>query len=156
MARHLGDLTLPPEVVSVTLARHFVRDRLTALGVQEALDDAQLGVCELVANAVKHARTSLVLALTADDETLTVSVADGQRELASQVQREALAESGRGLRIVAAIASEWGVDQHDGGKTMWFRVPLRRAGSSAPVVQLHALHRGLGHETQFPQRSSSG
>ncbi|MGN6299649.1 MAG: ATP-binding protein [Angustibacter sp.] len=163
MTERIGELSLPPEVVSVTRARHYVRDTLTALGVPDCADDAQLAVSELIANAVKHARTPLVLELTADDEHLTVTVADGERELASQVQQHALAESGRGLRIVAAIASEWGVEPREGGKALWFRLPLRKTRGRAPVVQLHssgAEQHARSAETtgrnQPSSRSSSG
>lgn len=154
MSERLGELALPPEVVSVTRARHYLRETLLAHGVQECVDDAELAVSELVANAVKHACTPLLLAMSVDDDQLTVSVADGHRELAAQVQREPLAESGRGLRIVAAVASAWGLDQHDDGKTLWFRLPLRRGRSSAPVVQLrqHQQAPGVSRAT----RSSSG
>lgn len=153
MSERLGELALPPDVVSVTRARHYVRETLLRHGVQECVDDAELAVTELVANAVKHACTPLVLALSVADDQLTVSVADGHRELASQVQREPLAESGRGLRIVGAIASAWGIDQHDEGKTLWFRLPLRGGRSSAPVVQLRQHPQSPGVRRA---RSSSG
>ena len=32
------------------------------------------------------------------------------------------AESGRGLRIVAALARRWGTDPCEAGKTVWFEV----------------------------------
>jgi hypothetical protein len=38
-------------------------------------------------------------------------------------------ESGRGLAIVDALASRWGVDRFEGGKSVWFEVPrLDQAG----------------------------
>lgn len=138
MSERIGELALPPDLASVTRARHYVRDTLATFGVPDCADDAQLAVSELIANAVKHARTPLMLELTADDDHLTVTVADGERELAAQVQQHALAESGRGLRIVAAVASEWGVEPRDGGKALWFRLPLRKPRGRAPVLQLHA------------------
>lgn len=163
MSRRIGELSLPPEVASVTRARHYVRDTLTAFGAPDCADDAQLAVSELIANAVKHARTPLVLELAADDDCLTVSVVDGERELASQVQQHELAESGRGLRIVAAVASEWGVEPRDEGKALWFRLPLRKPRGRAPVVQLHASgaeQRTRGVDTtdrgEPSSRSSSG
>lgn len=163
MTERIGELALPPDVASVTRARHYVRDTLTAFGVPDCADDAQLAVSELIANAVKHARTPLVLELTADADHLTVTVADGERELASQVQQHALAESGRGLRIVAAVASEWGVEPRDGGKALWFRLPLRKTRGRAPVVQLHShgaeqrAHTAQSADRDQPSsRSSSG
>ena len=137
MSHPIGRLALPPEVASVTRARHYVRDALAGIGAPDCADDAQLAVSELIANAVKHARTPVVLELARDDRHLTVTVADGERELASQVQQHALAESGRGLRIVAAVATEWGVERRDDGKALWFRLPLRKHLGRAPVVQLH-------------------
>ncbi|KQX66225.1 ATP-binding protein [Angustibacter sp. Root456] len=163
MSQPIGELSLPPEVTSVTRARHFVRDTLTKFGVPDCTDDAQLAVSELIANAVKHARTPLVLELTADDDHLTVTVIDGEPELTAQVQQHALAESGRGLRIVAAVAADWGMERRDDGKALWFRLPLRKPRGRAPVVQLRASRADQrshvaenAGRSQRSSRSSSG
>jgi anti-sigma regulatory factor (Ser/Thr protein kinase) len=38
------------------------------------------------------------------------------------------AESGRGLRLVQALASRWGVREDTWGRTIWFELDLRPAG----------------------------
>jgi hypothetical protein len=35
---------------------------------------------------------------------------------------ETAGERGRGLALVNALAACWGVDQHDGGKSVWFEL----------------------------------
>jgi hypothetical protein len=35
------------------------------------------------------------------------------------------ARSGRGLRLVGAVASDWGVETSPDGKTVWAELPLR-------------------------------
>lgn len=121
-----AELTLPCELRSVTVARHFVRDQLLRWRLERLVDDAELGVTELVANAVKHARTDLRLDMTVDTGA-TFSVTDGHPVLRSPVgpaHSDTLAESGRGLQIIAAIADDWGIRAMAEGKQVWFTLPL--------------------------------
>jgi anti-sigma regulatory factor (Ser/Thr protein kinase) len=125
-AARSAELTLRCELRSVTVARHFVRDQLLAWRLERLVEDAELGVTELVANAVKHARTDLRLELTVDAGA-TFSVTDGHPVLRSPVgpaHSDALAESGRGLQIIAAIADDWGIRAMAEGKQVWFTLPL--------------------------------
>jgi len=121
-----ADLTLSCELRSVTAARHFVRDLLLGWRLERLVEDAELGVTELVANAVKHARTELRLQVTVADG-VTFSVTDGHPALHSPVGpalSDALAESGRGLQIIAAVSCDWGVLALPEGKCIWFSLPL--------------------------------
>src|SRR4051794_34112508 len=125
-AARSADLTLRCELRSVTVARHFVRDQLLAWQLERLVEDAELGVTELVANAVKHARTDLRLQLTVAAGA-TFSVTDGHPVLRSPVgpaHSDSLAESGRGLQIIAAIADDWGIRALPQGKQVWFTLPL--------------------------------
>lgn len=129
---------LPCHPASVTRARHFVRDLLIEWGLARLADDAQLGTSELVANAVRHARTDLLLSV-ARGATVTVSIRDGDPRLRRPVSGEddALSESGRGLQIVAAISHDWGVVSAGGGKTVWFSLAMPdRATTDADVVSM--------------------
>ncbi|MFB7914646.1 ATP-binding protein [Streptomyces sp. NPDC056061] len=42
-------------------------------------------------------------------------------------------ESGRGLALVGALASRWGVDQGARGKTIWCELPLPRGWDDVPA-----------------------
>jgi anti-sigma regulatory factor (Ser/Thr protein kinase) len=117
-------LALPANATSPSRARTFVVRTLTEWGVP-AVDDAALVVSELVTNALLHARTSMVVALSEDGPgAVHLSVADGS--VAALRERHFSLESGtgRGLRLLDSIALEWGVDLRDDGKTVWCRLSV--------------------------------
>ena len=85
--------------------------------------DAQVVTSELVTNAVRHAFGPLALAILATTTNLHVEVSDGSPELpVADPTSHAHAEGGRGLAIVALLATQWGYRaREDGaGKTVWF------------------------------------
>jgi len=91
-----------------------------------ACDDAVALVSELATNAVIHARTPFTITVSRDGDTIRVGVHDRS---AVSPRRRAYgldATTGRGLRLVATIASNWGIDAEPGGKVVWFEV--RREG----------------------------
>jgi anti-sigma regulatory factor (Ser/Thr protein kinase) len=115
----------------VPVARRSAGKELSAWGV--APDDAAdvvLVVSELVTNAVRHGRVRgrlVELRMTCDDEkAVTVEVSDAGDRYPPVAQEPSpqgrLEESGRGLTLVAALATEWGVRGRTVGKTVWARV----------------------------------
>ena len=143
------ELHLPEALPSVTRARHFVRDVLLGWDLEALVDDAQLGTSELVANAVRHAGTDLVLTIRVDG-VVTISIHDGEPTLRRPVIADAgfLAENGRGLHIVAAIAQDWGITTATNGKVVWFNLALpQSAGDDADVLSM-ATHRKPGPATE--------
>lgn len=122
-------LELAGTLSSVTAGRHFVRDVLVTWSRPALVEDAELGASELVANAVRHARTGLVLTIT-DGDDVVIAVEDRHPGLRPAAGDEGLlAERGRGLHIVAAISDDWGIRVVEGGKIVWFS--LRPAGRSS-------------------------
>lgn len=107
---------------SVTAARRWVRTRLDDDGVDAAVvSDVELCVSELAANAVRHARTDFAVHLADDSHgRLNVSVEDLSTDQPERRSTTPLDTAGRGLAIVAAVSSSWGVDEHTGGKSVWF------------------------------------
>jgi anti-sigma regulatory factor (Ser/Thr protein kinase) len=157
MTTHVADLTLSCELRSVTVARHFVRDQLLTWRLERLVEDAELGVSELVANAVKHARTPLELSVVVGDRA-TFSVTDGHPVLRSPVgsaHSDALAESGRGLQIIAAIANDWGIRALPEGKRVWFSLPLPDLGTADATYYRLADHRAAGRSHR-PDISAAG
>ncbi|GAA3197784.1 ATP-binding protein [Dactylosporangium siamense] len=90
-------------------------------------DDTELLLCELVTNAVVHAGGVTAVRLGLDEETLRVTVCD--HVTAPPVTRHAApdADHGRGLALVEALATRWGVDraQPATGKCVWLELPTR-------------------------------
>ncbi|HEV7727096.1 MAG TPA: ATP-binding protein [Modestobacter sp.] len=103
-------------------ARRVVREVLSAWGGPQDHQDAGLLVTELVADVVDHVDgdASLGLEVALSDGWLRIAVADSSA--IRPVVRELSGEStrGRGLQLVAAMAERWGVEDHDGGKRVWF------------------------------------
>lgn len=116
--------TLLPEPRSCGLARNAVREFCRANGLTNLTDDAALLTSELVGNAVEHAGTPITLSAESHSGQLTVSVTDDNaaRAIFGNAERELLAERGRGLLVVDAIAIEWGTTRHGAGKSVWFRL----------------------------------
>lgn len=121
------------------LARRLVLHQLDAWGVphgSEASDTAAQLVAELAANAVTHGRVpGRDFEVTAEirDRTLRLAVSDARGELrppgpgAACAPMPPLAESGRGLLLVDALADRWGVlDRPLVGKTVMAELDLPR------------------------------
>jgi anti-sigma regulatory factor (Ser/Thr protein kinase) len=100
-------------------ARHHVADVLTRWGESAPLvEDAKLVVTELAANAVVHARSAFSVEVRRHQSTVRVSVRDAS-PVKPTLRHDEMAASGRGLRLVDAIAANWGVEIADDGKTVW-------------------------------------
>lgn len=136
------ELHLPEDLPSVTRARHFVRDVLVGWDLEALVDDAQLGTSELVANAIRHAGTDLVLTIRVDG-VVTIAIQDGEPELRRPVIADSdfLAENGRGLHIVAAISHDWGITTAANGKVVWFNLALPESAKDDADVLSMASHR---------------
>lgn len=113
-------------------ARGFVEQALSGLYrdpgvVAEARQDVEVIVSELVTNAVQAASASLAVELTVDAASVRLAVTDeaGGLPVASPITVDQ--PSGRGLAIVAALSSDWGVTPRADsavGKTVWARLTL--------------------------------
>jgi anti-sigma regulatory factor (Ser/Thr protein kinase) len=142
-------LHLPCRLSSVKLGRHFVRDVLAAAGLFELCDNAQLGTSELVANAVRHAGTDILLTVSLSS-IVTISIEDHHPELRRPMPPswDELGESGRGLHIVAAVSQDWGVRSITGGKVIWFTLKLPQAGApDADMLHIRAARAHPGQAT---------
>jgi anti-sigma regulatory factor (Ser/Thr protein kinase) len=101
-------------------ARHFMTDALVRWGYGGSfIEDAQLVVAELASNAVVHARSAFSVAARAEPSGVRIPVHDASSVTPTMRAADPLALSGRGLRLVAAIAADWGVDLTPDGKVVW-------------------------------------
>jgi anti-sigma regulatory factor (Ser/Thr protein kinase) len=103
----------------------FAREHLTAYLSGQHLDTliptAALLVSELVTNSVLHGAGPIELCARWAGETLRVDVAD--RGPGLPALRPAGDLDGRGLHIVEALSTRWGVSPFDdAGKTTWFEL----------------------------------
>lgn len=129
---------------SARSARTFVAALVTD---PEVRDTAALAVGELAANAIQHSRSGL----PGGTFTVYVEVADSDQGKAwtyvevtdqgggaiplDQHEFSADAIGGRGLRIVRALAAEWGVMSHRDGHRVWGRFDCDSASTGLAEMQ---------------------
>jgi anti-sigma regulatory factor (Ser/Thr protein kinase) len=108
-----------PEREAPAAARHFVAEVLERWGHSRALlEDAKLVVSELASNAVVHARSPFSVEIRPQGAAVLISVQDASHARPT-VRDSGMAASGRGLRLVDAIATNWGVEIAREGKIVW-------------------------------------
>lgn len=128
-------LALPADTSAALKARAFVRACSDdVVPDPEVLDTLTLLTSEVVTNAVLHGGGPIELRFTPQDNGgARVEVEDGSPALPQPRQYEADATTGRGLGMVAALASAWGVTNGVGGKTVWFEVGGAHAAETSAV-----------------------
>lgn len=121
-----ADLQLPADPASPRQARRFVEEFCGAAGMPpEVCETAALLVSELAANAVLHGRSGTTIKVNRPNGHLRVSVFDDNAALRpTATSPQPHSETGRGLHILSVLADDWGVEAHDGGKAVWFRLTL--------------------------------
>ncbi|MFJ2398746.1 ATP-binding protein [Streptomyces sp. NPDC087843] len=122
---------------SVGVARRHVRDLLSEWGTdRETRDNAVLLTSELVTNALTHTASEwIVCRLHVALGPLHIEVEDQHRGWSLPAQRQPGPEDqcGRGLLLVGALSSDWGVrDTADGsGRIVWAVLPSRSGGPAS-------------------------
>ncbi|MEW2576225.1 ATP-binding protein [Streptomyces syringium] len=160
---------LPPRIGQV---RRIVSAQLRYWHLDPLIDPAALGVTELLTNVHQHAepdkRCTVEIDLMVD--RLTVSVRDHDPRLPRVLEPDIASTHGRGLALVAAVSASWGVEERlDGGKVVWFTLPVPPCAPAAPprlvkasesaavfeqsVLELSALEKNpLFGGSRLPQR----
>jgi anti-sigma regulatory factor (Ser/Thr protein kinase) len=132
-----GSTSYPAVLASVPQARSWLTDQLGATTSDRLLHDAQLCLSELAANAVRHAHTPFTVEVSDVDGPLYIGVRDHDNAMPELRDPGAGAVGGQGLRIVAALATQWGIEpHHPDGKTIWCELELvgRDRAALAPIV----------------------
>jgi anti-sigma regulatory factor (Ser/Thr protein kinase) len=119
--RQTAEWTLPARVESVGEARRLVGGHLGTVAA-DRLDTVLLLTSELVTNAVRHGSGPVTLHLSDGLHGLQVEVDDDGPGQPVLLDDDLMTPGGRGLHLVDALSSRWGVDRHALGKTVWFRL----------------------------------
>lgn len=82
-------------------------------------DSLVLAASELVANAVVHAKTHMVVILEHWEFMLKIVVEDQNSSPPILAKENLMAENGRGLQIVASLSDIWGYELTTDGKCVW-------------------------------------
>lgn len=124
-------LQLPAVASSVCTVRAAVRERLHARGVgAQVCDDALLVISELVTNVIAHTVSDRV------ECRLYIGAGHLRLEVEDQIRAHTLpaprtpdpeSQGGRGLLLVGAVSSAWGVKDapHGPGRIVWAELPSR-------------------------------
>lgn len=119
------EIELPRGVEAPRLARRALGRWYAESLQREDLDTGELVVSELVTNAVVHGAGQIRLTVDLDEDRLRVEVTDEGSGFEHAVRGIPFHEvRGRGLAIVDAAASRWGI--HEGTTHVWAEV--ERAG----------------------------
>ena len=115
------ELVLPADATAPGRARMFLRAATQEWGVGDDLaEDAAMVITELVANAVDHARSQSILSVGVKRGALCVAVRDARPgPLPRPAPIDPTAPRGRGLQMIDALTTAWGVTLHADGKTVW-------------------------------------
>ena len=122
-------VSVPHARTSVGEARHALADELSASGVPTpVLHDAVLVLSELVSNAIKYVSPlpggEITIRWLLDPDRLRLEITDGGAMTRPHANSAALsAIGGRGLDIVRAVCTDWGVVEADGLVTVWADLP---------------------------------
>ncbi|MGY2701518.1 ATP-binding protein [Nocardioides sp. HB32] len=114
-------------------ARRWVVETCHDIGRSDLVECAELGVSELVTNALLHAEPPLTVRVRGTREHPRVEIRDGTVELPvlpgadPHSDDDLLLTFGRGLSIVARCSAAWGVEVEEDGKILWF-VPSPQSG----------------------------
>jgi len=144
-------------------ARRWVVGTVLEIGRAELVHTTELGVSELVTNAVLHGEPPIAVRVRGTRLHPRVEVRDGSTEppqMPTLVRTAAdpvdldeddlLITFGRGLDIVARCADAWGAEIEDGGKTVWFTPAVEMADvgvAGAVTGHLETGTRGPGPDT---------
>jgi anti-sigma regulatory factor (Ser/Thr protein kinase) len=109
-------------------ARTWAREACSEIDRPDLTECAELGVSELVGNAILHGEPPIRMRLRGTRDHPRIEVSDGSRQppvlpeplTRHPIEDDPLITFGRGLDIVARCASAWGADIDDDGKVVWF------------------------------------
>ncbi|MER8231611.1 ATP-binding protein [Streptomyces sp. NPDC094049] len=120
---------------SVPAARAFALEALAQWEVTDRREEIRLCVSELATNALTHgvpAGRAFSLRLVRDELTVRIEVRDSGGGHPRVVWAGTDDDGGRGLRLVTALADDFGVDEHVVGKTVWSSFKVASALDARP------------------------
>ncbi|MBI4900947.1 MAG: ATP-binding protein [Actinobacteria bacterium] len=143
-----SELTLASSPRAAADARRWVSDVFVRLERDDLVECAELGVSELVANAVLHANAPFKVRVRGTVSHPRIEVIDGSTSppvppvpLAGD-DLDLLLTFGRGLSMVAQCATAWGATIESDSKIVWFEPAAQMSdeGGAEWVIDAHDQH----------------
>ncbi|MGW0809854.1 ATP-binding protein [Nonomuraea sp. NPDC002799] len=150
----VGEMKFPgrPDIMSdvrIYATRWLVNECPESAEDEDLLDNLRLLATELSVNAMKHTisgrwkRGSFRVRMWVDARRVRVEVLDQGWWSGPCLRDDPGGTSGRGLRIVAAVATTWGVRRRWFGRAVGFELPIASHASVTCVLQ--GIRRRPGH-----------
>ncbi|MER6120381.1 SpoIIE family protein phosphatase [Streptomyces sp. NPDC001743] len=131
-------------------ARTIVRQALTDWNMAELADDAELVTGELLVNVLLHTEGGAVLTLEVLPEPvrrIRLSVQDRSSVWPRRRTPGETATSGRGLLLLDAVTTRWGIEPRGEGKAVWCEIGPAAPPTTPPV------HRDAGEPVDLIRRT---
>ena len=120
--RAAAAITLPADLRAIGDARAFAVATLARWGLGPLTDTVTLLASEMVTNAMVHTEGPATLELRRDGDTVRLRVSDADTrppQLREGPEPDLESDGGRGMVLVEALSSSWGVEPSGSGKTVW-------------------------------------
>ncbi|HUQ64292.1 MAG TPA: SpoIIE family protein phosphatase [Acidimicrobiales bacterium] len=123
----------------ISEARANARARAVESGHKELADDVALVLSELLTNAVLHGGgcTGVTVEPLADGLRVEVCDASGVPPILGRPSTDSL--TGRGLRLVARLATDWGARNDGDGKVVWAEITNRGPSAKPELAESDLL-----------------
>lgn len=104
------------------LARRFVKRALERWEAKSEIELVELLVSELVTNSIVHARSDVEVSVGIEADVARVAVFDSSLDPPVRKLARPDESTGRGMLMLDALSTAWGIDYTAGGKSVWFEI----------------------------------
>ncbi|MCX4510616.1 ATP-binding protein [Streptomyces sp. NBC_01619] len=132
--------------------RRIVSAQLRYWQLDRLIDQAALGVTELLTNVHRHAQPDKLCTVEMELllDRLTVSVHDHDPRIPMLGSAGPLETTGRGLALIDAVSESWGVlPKGDAGKIVWFTLPTSPTATAPVPYTVASVYGAAPVETSF-------
>ncbi|MFF5589346.1 ATP-binding protein [Streptomyces hygroscopicus] len=116
------------------------------------VEETQLIATELASNVIEHVGqgSATTLVLNADADQLRAELHDSSDKEPQRLHPACDEESGRGLQLLAALATTWGTTPTAAGKAVWCELPLTPDETRRRIQRATTVMETYGHTVGGP------
>ncbi|MGI8686776.1 MAG: ATP-binding protein [Acidimicrobiales bacterium] len=120
-------LRLGVDASEISVVRRLLRRLLSSWRLDAVVEDGdvELLATEIATNAMRHAGTGATLVVRYLGDRIRIEVGDGSSVLPRIRTPDENEPGGRGLPMIEALSSRWGVIETVDGKRVWFEVATK-------------------------------